>query len=262
MRSDLHIHSNHSDGKFSVSKIVDYAVSKGIGAIALTDHDTVDGVEECREIALDKGLKFATGIELSTFSNIEIHILGYNFDTESETFKTELQKVKEYRKNRNILIGERLVSLGVNLDFDFSKKGVGRKNIADKMVSTGICGTVQECFDKYLGKNGKAYVTAKRLTPLEGVKLIAESGGIPVIAHPKQYLLDRRLEPLILGLKGVGLKGLEVNYPNHTDIDTDKLKAMARKHHLIETGGSDLHDYDKNFVFDLDPRTAKALKFV
>ena len=161
---------------------------------------------------------------------------------------------------RNIAIGERLAALGVAPEMDFEARGVGRKNIAAAMVAEGKVASVQEAFDRYLGQQGAAYVAAERITPLAAVGLIAEFGGVPVLAHPKKYLLARTLGLLTSGLSPFGLAGIEVFYPGHTAADIAALTAEARRMGLIVTGGSDYHgDEEKNFVCSLPPDTLRAL---
>lgn len=260
MKADLHIHTTNSDGSLSPSEIVQWAKNKGLDVIAITDHDSTKGLDEGREEAQKAGLKFVGGIELSTFSICEIHILGYNIDYKNPDFAQKLQEVQNMRIDRNIRIGQKLKALGIDIDIDFTAQGVGRMNMARKMVEKGYCHSINEAFDRYLKVGGKAYCEAKRLTPIEAVKLIKEFGGFASVAHPKKYLLDKRLDILLGGLKQFGLDGIELNYPSHNEQDMKMFEALMNKHHLLPTGGSDFHgDEDKNFVYDLDMRTARRL---
>ena len=261
LKADLHTHTTASDGSMSPSKVVEWAVKGKLDVVAITDHDTVTGLSEGVKRANELGIKFVPGIELSTFSVCEIHILGYNVPYEDKDFLAALDSVQDMRIERNVRIGEKLRALGINLDIDFNARGVGRMNMAREMVAKHYVKDVQEAFDKYLGTGAKAYCEAKRLSPIDAVKLIKEYGGISSIAHPKKYLLDGRLDMLIEGLKRFGLDGIEVNYPSHSDKDRAELQSLARKYHLLETGGSDFHgDEDKDFVFSLSDFTRRALK--
>lgn len=260
MKADLHLHTSASDGALSPAETVAHIASLGAELIAVTDHDTVDGLDEAAAAARDAGVKFVPGIEISARSNGEIHILGYDIDYKNPLFVQKLQAVKEQRRLRNIAIGERLAALGVAPEMDFEAKGVGRKNIAAAMVAEGKVASVQEAFDRYLGQQGAAYVAAERITPLAAVGLIAEFGGVPVLAHPKKYLLARTLGLLTSGLSPFGLAGIEVFYPGHTAADIAALTAEARRMGLVVTGGSDYHgDEEKNFVCSLPPDTLRAL---
>lgn len=260
MKADLHTHTTCSDGSKTPSQIVQWAKDKGIEVLSVTDHDSVDGLDEARDEACQAGLKFVPGIEFSTFSICEIHILGYNIDYKNPDFVQELRIVKDLRIARNLLIGEKLKRLGIKIDIDFSVDGLGRKNMACEMVKRGYCRDIAEAFEKYLGTRGLAYCESKRLTPVEAVRLIKKYGGFSSVAHPKRYLLDNRLDMLLEGLKKFGLDGLELNYPSHTEQDKLSFGRLAQKHGLLPTGGSDYHgDEDKDFVFELDKRTEKRI---
>ncbi len=258
---DLHTHSTASDGELSPREVVRWAKSKGIEVVALTDHDSIDGLNEANDEAERSGIKFVPGIEISTYSICEIHVLGYNIDYLNPDFAQELRKVKDFRIERNMRIGDNLRRLGISLDMDFSADGMGRKIMAKEMVEKGYCADIPDAFDRYLGIHGKAYCDVKRLTPVEAVKLIAKYGGTSSIAHPKRYLLDNRLDALLGGLKAHGLDALELYYPSHTPSDIMQLATLAKTYGLFVTGGSDYHgDEDKNFVFDLDAKVAKKLR--
>ncbi len=260
MKADLHTHTTKSDGSLSPREVVRWAKNKGLDVVAITDHDSVAGLDEGRDEAQKVGIKFVGGIEFSTFSICEIHILGYNIDYKNPDFVQELEKVKDLRKDRNIRIGKRLQALSIDLDLDFAADGLGRMNMARELVKKGYCLDINDAFDRYLKPGAKAYCEAKRLTPVEAVKIIKKYGGFASVAHPKKYLLDNRLDMLLGGLKKFGLDGMELNYPSHNEQDKKNFSALMEKHRLLPTGGSDFHgDEDKNFVYDLDRRTANRL---
>lgn len=260
MLADLHIHTAASDGKLTPSQAVEWAKGNGVEIVAITDHDTVGGLDEGEQAAREQGLHFVRGIELSAQSFCDVHILGYGIDSHNEAFLSELDKIKRLRIERNIKIGRRLADCGVKLDFDFEAFGIGRMNMARAMVAQGFVKDVNEAFDVYLGTKGKAYCSSVRITPEQAVQLINDAGGFASIAHPKRYLLDKRLEKLLCALVPYGLKGLEVNYPTHFDSDKNALRQLCRKYGLLPTGGSDYHgDEDKSFVFHLDLRVIKEL---
>lgn len=261
MRADFHLHTTASDGSKSPAEIISWAKAAGIDAAAITDHDSVSGIDEAVREGERLGVKVVPGIELSTYSNIEIHVLGYNIDYLNPAFCEELEIIKSYRRERNKLIGEKLKGLRINLDMDFTADGVGRMNIARQMVSEKYARDVNDAFERYLGSNRPAYCAARRLTPLEAVKLIRRFGGLSSLAHPKKYYSDGRLEILLSGLKKFGLDGLEVFYPGHTDADKAALSALAAKYRLVCTGGSDYHgDEERELAYFPDARTVSALK--
>lgn len=260
LKADLHLHTTASDGSMSPSKVVEWAKKGGLQVMAITDHDTVAGLQEGKKRAEELDIKFVPGIELSAYSVCEIHILGYNIPYENKEFLQALDDVQNMRIERNIRIGEKLKNYGFNLDIDFTAKGLGRMNMAREMAKAKYVKDVQEAFEKWLGTGAKAYCETKRLSPIDAVKLIKQHGGFASIAHPKKYLLDGRLEMLVEGLKRFGLDAIEVNYPSHTENDKKELVALTKKYRLLETGGSDFHgDEDKDFVFALSGATRHAL---
>lgn len=260
MKADLHIHTTASDGRLSPREAVKWAKESGMDALAITDHDTIDGLAEAELASRDVGIKFVRGIELSCWSVCEVHILGYGF-TPDAAFEEELKSVKAMRRARNEAIGRKLSALGIQLDIDFSADGLGRMIIARKMVEQGIAKDVSDAFDRFLGVGGRAYVEIRRVTPIEGVKMLALHGAFVSIAHPKKLMQDGRLELLISGLKRFGLGGLEVNYPGHSDQDRAALMKLCDKYRLLPTGGSDYHGEDERvFLSTLDPRTARKLR--
>lgn len=260
MKADLHLHTSASDGTKCPRDVAKHAFDEGIGLFSVTDHDTVDGLSEAAEAAAGLGIAFVPGIEISARSNQEIHILGYNVDYRNPEFCEEVKKVKHLRSNRNRLIGEKLAALGVRPDMDFEGEGVGRMNIARRMVEEGTARDVQDAFNRYLGPDGKAYVDARRVSPLEAVRLIKSFGGLAVLAHPKKYMQNKTLVMLIEGLKRFGLGGLETRYPTHTPDEVAALEATAARYGLVCTGGSDYHgDEDRRIDYRPTPATLRAL---
>ncbi len=261
MKADLHIHTTASDGKLTPAEVVDRAVQKGIDILAVTDHDTVGGIAQAEEAARGRGIGFVKGIEISAYTVCEIHILGYNIDDKDEAFLTALEGVQNQRAQRNVEIGKKLRDLGVKLDMDFAARGVGRMNIARAMVAQGFCRDTNEAFEKYLKTGASAYCAVRRVTPIEAIKMINDCGGFASLAHPKRFLVDGKLNMLVDGLAKFGLRGMEVNYPGHTDADRAALNALCRKYKLTATGGSDYHgDEDRDFAYCPDELTLKKLK--
>lgn len=251
MRADLHIHSVFSDGTDEVPAIVSKAKTAGLDLIALTDHDTVKGVKTAVDEGEKQGVKVLTGIEMSTYAICEVHILGYNIDCDNDLLNTRLNEIEGQRHERIKAILSNLKKYNIELDEQkiFDRVGtVGRMHIARQLLAKGYCQTITEAFDRYIGERGIAYVPSKRITPLEGVKLIKAAGGVAVIAHPLVFCQKGKLEDLVAGLRTYGLDGLEVYYPTHTLDDTARLYEFAKKNRLIATGGTDYHGANKKGV--------------
>mgnify|MGYP001851242154 FL=1 len=243
MKLDLHLHSTASDGSDSPSRIVELAKEKGIDVISLTDHDTVGGVPEALEAGKKLGVKVVRGVELSAFSSYEVHVLGYNIDVNSAALNGKLEELREKRIARAHKILDKLETFNIKLDRSALKNdgSVGRPHIAELLLKGGYVTSVQDAFERYLGKSGAAYVASNRLTPLEAVKTIKAAGGLAVLAHPLVFVNKGVLDDLICGLKPFGLDGIEANYPTHTPEITARLYETARKYRLIATGGTDYH---------------------
>ena len=251
---DLHIHSTASDGTFSPAEILALAQDLNLAAIAITDHDTINGSKEALGIGVPPSLKFLTGIEISAspppsfpYSG-SFHILGYSIKIDNPLLNKTLATLQEARKNRNPGIIDRLNSMGVAVSMDelLNEVGggqLGRPHIARLIVKRGYVESIQEAFDKYLGKGKPAYVDKYRIDCSRAIEVILDAGGIPVIAHP--YLLNPRniedIEELVITLKAMGLKGIEVYYPEHSPHVISRLADMANRHELLMTGGTDFH---------------------
>ena len=251
---DLHIHSTASDGTFSPAEILALAQDLNLAAIAITDHDTINGSKEALGIGVPPSLKFLTGVEISAspppsfpYSG-SLHILGYSIKIDNPLLNKTLATLQEARKNRNPGIIDRLNSMGVAVSMDelLNEVGggqLGRPHIARFMVKKGYVESIKEAFNKYLGKGKPAYVDKYRVECSKAIEVILGAGGIPVIAHP--FLLNPRniedIEELVITLKAMGLKGIEVYYSEHSQDNISKLEDIANRHELLMTGGSDFH---------------------
>jgi 3',5'-nucleoside bisphosphate phosphatase len=250
---DLHTHSNASDGSMSSVELVRHAKEKGLAAIALTDHDTVDGVKDALEEGERIGIEVIPGIEISVDYKPEMHILGFFFNKNEYTnIRKELGLIRQGREDRNKKIISKLNELGVNITEEEVKNVVsgditGRPHIARVLIAKGYAKTMDDAFDKYLSKDGLAYFSRFELKPIDGIKAIKNAGGIPVIAHPvflrKSY---DDMDKLLKELKGYGLAGIEAIYSENSKEDTGNLLRLAIKHQLLVTGGSDFHGTYKN----------------
>ena len=248
MKCDLHIHSNCSDGIFTPEALVDMAKARGLDCIAITDHDTFDGVLRGKARAEQVGLKYVVGAELSSVvDEREAHILVYNVDVSSDEFKQTVAQISDLRNKRNVAIVQKLNEHGFEIHLDELKKNcvsVGRGVIAREMVKKGYCSNVQEVFEKYLGNNGSCFVQTQRLTPIEVIHFALRFGGVAVLAHPKKLRMNpSEFEQFLQPLVKAGLAGIEANYFTHTISERNYYGRLAKKYKLITTGGSDFHDY-------------------
>lgn len=267
MKIDLHLHSTASDGSDTPSELVKKAAMLKLGVIALTDHDTVDGVAEAAEAGKKEGVYVIPGVELSAFSSYEVHILGYNIDIKDAAFCEKLSDLKQKRIDRALEILEKLRKHNIVLDSDeLIKSGsVGRPHIAAMLLRGGYVRSIQEAFERYVGKNGLAFVPSHRLSPLAAVSMIKDAGGIPVLAHPLVFVNKGVLDALVSGLKPYGLGGIEAYYPSHSSADSLNLLNVARNYRLIATGGSDYHGVIRPVEmgcpeWQMDRHTAAVLK--
>ncbi len=246
MSSDLHMHTNCSDGLLSPEELVAAAKQAGLGYIAITDHDTVDGICQLYEQGLypASGIKIIPGIEFSAHHpESEIHILGYNVDIYNRELRDRLNDVVEARWTRFSTMVEKIQALGYEisetdvLEIADGSTSISRSHVAQAMVKKGYFTSVKDVFDQLLVKGKPAYVSHFRLEPGEIIDLIKNSGGTPVLAHPKLIYNDELVEELLKK----GIEGIEAIYPKHDEEATARYLAMADKYNLLVTGGSDYH---------------------
>jgi predicted metal-dependent phosphoesterase TrpH len=245
---DLHIHSTFSDGVLKPSVVVDLAVSQGLKAIAITDHDTAAGTDEAMARGSEKGVEVITGIEISSWhGDTSMHILGYRFNHEDKQFNRRLKLLQDGREIRNARIIENLKRLGIKVDLSellhYSEYGqTGRPHIARLLVDKGVTKTIDLAFKHYLGRGAAAYAERYRFSAHDAIAMIREADGIAVLAHPSS--LDpslRSIPQLLKELNKVGLEGGEVYYPSHSPKAVKALLKMAKELDLLLTGGSDFH---------------------
>lgn len=253
MKIDLHIHSTASDGTLSPSEILNMAQRLNLGAISITDHDTINGTKEALAIGIPPSLKFLTGVEISAnppscFSCPgSFHILGYGINIDDTRLNHTLARLQEARKNRNPRIVELLNRMGFDLTLneirkDSGKCQLGRPHIAKQMVKKGFVQSVSEAFDRYLATGQPAYVDKYRVDCNRAVEVILNAGGLPVLAHPVLLnIKDDALEKLIIRLRAMGLKGIEAYYPEQPPDLIVRYIEMANRHGLLITGGTDFH---------------------
>jgi len=245
MEVDLHIHSTASDGGLTPEEVVRLATKKGLSVIAITDHDSVDGIAAALAAAEPfPSLRVIPGVEINTdIPNGEVHILGYFIDHENEELRHALETLRHSREIRARKMIAKLGELGIDVEWQRVQKlagggSVGRPHLAQAMFEQGYVSSLQEAFTKYIGRRGPAYAERERLSPAEAVKLVVRAGGLAVIAHPAD--IDS-LEKLVAELKGVGLVGVEAYYNGYGRKTIHWLVHLANKYGLLTSGGSDFH---------------------
>lgn len=246
--ADLHIHTMFSDGTFSPEEAVKEAHKLGLSCIAITDHDAVSAIEPAMRAANTLDTEVIPGIELTAeMDNNEVHILGYFIDWQAQWFQDKLEQICAVRKKRALTIIEKLKAQGIHLDPDellrLSAPGsVGRLHIARMLEREGFVYSTQEAFNKYIGNGRPCYVKKFNLPPAEAIEIICRLKGLAVLAHP--YTLGN--DEFIPELVQMGLRGLEVYYPEHGKSTTRHYLNLAQKYGLLVTGGSDCHGNSYN----------------
>jgi len=244
---DLHVHSTASDGVLSPSELVLAANKLGLCGLALTDHDTVQGLDEFMETGAREGLDTLSGIEISSyFGEKPLHILGYGFDWRHSALRVQLDELQRIREERNRKIQNRFKALGITItDEDLAKVSggqIGRPHFARVLCQKGVVATQEEAFLKFLRKGALAYVAKEKFPTAKAIQAIRQAGGIAVLAHP--WCTDHTLAtiPLLINrLQDLGLEGIEVYYPSHSTSVRQRLYEMASRYRLLATGGSDFH---------------------
>lgn len=276
---DLHVHSNRSDGSFTPGQLVDYAMEKGLAAFALTDHDTIDGLEEAIQYAESlrterkdnsgasrtdaapaaEGAKrrgpvpeVIPGIEFSTeYQGNDVHILGLYIDYHNHVFRRRLRDFVDSRTTRNQKMCRLLQDAGIDLTYEallsrFPDAVITRAHYAKYMLEQGYVKSMSEAFDRYIGDDGPCFIPREKVTPTDAVELVLSAGGIPILAHPVLYHMgDQELDTLTSQLKQAGLIGLEAVYSTYTAADERRMRGLAKKYGLLVSGGSDFHGANK-----------------
>lgn len=251
---DLHIHSTCSDGSVSPEELVQAGEAAGLYAMALTDHDTVEGVERflgaCARSCTKTGerIRGISGVEISAdVDRGSLHMLGYFVDPKDGALQEALRRIREGRQLRNRTILERLQNAGIGITWE-EVKGfagedmVGRPHFAQALLRKGYVRTIKQAFDRYLARGKRAYVERVRLSPEESIAAIRGAGGVPVLGHPATLGLDTAaLKGYVRRLKEIGLLGMEVYYTEYTPTRTRQFLELAEELSLVATGGTDFH---------------------
>lgn len=251
-RIDLHVHSSASDGTLSPREVVAEAKKAGLFAMALTDHDTVDGVEEALEAGRDYGVIVIPGIEVSAEINgQDIHILGLNLNRQAEAFLQQTEKNRQAREERNQRMTRLLQQHGFSITWEdmvtrYGDAVITRAHFARFLADTKQVSDMKEAFDRYIGAGCPCYLPKETITPEQAMDLIRMSEGKAVLAHPMQYqYTPAQLEALLERLIPQGLVGIEAVYTTHTQDQERYLRGLAKKYKLFLTGGSDFHGSNK-----------------
>lgn len=250
MTIDLHIHSTVSDGTMSPEELIEFAKKKGLKAVAITDHDTFDGVAPAMKVGSQLGVEVISGIELSVhFGDFNVHLLGYLFDHCDSGFHNAVSKLQNGRKQRNVKIIEKLSEVGFHTSIEELKRyggigQVGRPHIAKLMIAKGWAHNMDDAFERFLGQNGVAYVSRFSYSVKEACEYIHRAGGVSILAHPYNLCnnFDGKFD--ISPLRKIvedGIDGVEAFYPTHSKKYIKTLIAFAEENSLIVTGGSDYH---------------------
>jgi len=246
MKADLHLHTTASDGVHTPGELVRMAAQQGFGLIAVTDHDSVDGLAQARETGKGLGVRVLSGVELGCTAHREVHVLGYGFDPENQALIDFCKSRVTERQARAEEMIRRLCDAGkaVSMErvYELAKGVIARPHIARALVEAGHASSVQSAFDRFLTPGRPTYVPREKVTVGEGVRLIREAGGVAVLAHPMEMKMgETTLESLVEEWKSQGLSGVEVYHPSAQNNHAAFLYAMARRQGLLVTGGSDFH---------------------
>jgi hypothetical protein len=245
--ADLHLHTFFSDGTFTPEELVERASKLGFAAIALTDHDTVEGCERAATACAAAQMEFISGTELTAeHEDTEVHILAYLVDTQNQTLLTRIAGFQSVRQNRIREMVAALNKLGIPLKAESvfalaNCKSPGRPHVARALVKEKLIGSLDEAFEKYLKKGRPAWVPKTKMSALEAVELIHQAGGLAVMAHPGL----NRTDEIIPDLVDAGLDGIECFHTKHSTTMAERYLEIAEKYNLLVTGGSDCHGFSK-----------------
>ena len=239
---DLHTHSTASDGTLPPERVIEAAARCGLSALALTDHDTIDGVRAAREAAQSVGIRVISGVELSAFEEErEVHVLALHI-SHLDALEKRLAELRASRHIRAGKIVEKLNALGIPLTLDevlqqSNGGAVGRPHVARALIARGFVADFRDAFMRYLGNSGSAFVAKDRLSVRDAIAIAHEAGAIAIWAHPSEGGRRERLEPLV----AAGLDGIEIRHPSHSGEDIKRLQALTDFFGLVPSGGSDWH---------------------
>ena len=252
---DLHLHTTHSDGTLTPRDLVSLCSERGLKTIAITDHDSTEGIPEAMATAAEIGnLEIIPGVELGADADgREVHILGYFVSHEDPELQRKLHEHRDGRVHRARAMLDKLAEIGVRISWDRIQElsgggAIGRPHVAQAIVEAGYVQYPKDAFDRYLGRGQPAYIGRSKLTPEAAVRILIDSGAVPVMAHPTFTLSESeradltRLKPTVHELRQAGLAGMEVHYKDYTPEQVQVLADIADEEGLIPCGGTDYHD--------------------
>ncbi len=247
MNADLHLHTTASDGRLKPGELIELVAEKGLDVISITDHDTVNGIRDGLTAAVRfPAISLIPGVEISTdVPQGEVHVLGYFIDFTDAEFLSRLEEMRNSRQLRARRMVEKLAELGLPVRWERVHElagggAVGRPHIAEAMLEAGYITSFKEAFEKYIGKNGPAYASRFKISPVDAVRMVVQAKGLPVLAHPT-FVND--LEGLLPDLIKAGMIGMEVYYKDYAPNTVDDLAAIADRNGLVKTGGTDYHAF-------------------
>ncbi len=241
------MHTTYSDGHFSPFELLKKVKELNINIVSITDHDSINGIEEAISIGKDFGITVIPGVEISTdVEDKEVHLLGYFLDIHSSELKKYLQFFRDERFERAKRMIKKLNGLGFDITIDdvlavTTSSAIGRPHVAIAMINKGIVNDFYEAFQKYLRDGGPAYERKIHVSPQSAIKLISDAGGLSFIAHP-----GHMKESILMTLINSGLDGIEVTHPSHNDYQKNFYRGIVNQYCLLESGGSDFHGGKKD----------------
>jgi predicted metal-dependent phosphoesterase TrpH len=245
---DLHAHTSASDGTFTPAEIVDLALDRALSVLAITDHDTTDGLRDAARAADGRGLEVVPGIEFSAeYDGASLHVLAYWVDPDDAELQAELRRLNDSRYRRGELMVSKLQALGYPLSFERVREIAGdgliaRPHVAQAMVEAGIVPDEKAAFDRFISDDGPAAVPKHALHPLDALALIRRAGGACVLAHPGMWKGQGSVpEELIEAMAEAGMAGLEVDHPDHDERQRARYRDLAARLRVAATGASDCH---------------------
>lgn len=245
---DLHTHTDRSDGTFAPAELVRLASQRGLDVVAVTDHDTTEGLEEALASGSELGVEVVPGVELSAeYESMSIHVLCYWMDVANAALQEELSRLRDERFRRGERMVKRLRELGVPIEFERVREiamggNIVRPHIAQAMVEAGHVETEKDAFDRWIGDGRPAHVPKHALDPLDALALIRGAGGLCVLAHPGMWGAESSVPELVIeAMAGAGMAGLEVDHTDHDPVEREHWRRLADRLGLIATGGSDCH---------------------
>ncbi len=249
IKPDLHVHTDASDGQFSPAQVIALAAEKGVNLLAITDHDTLDGLHKVREQAAQAVIDILPGVEISAGGDNEVHILGYGIHEGMKRLLSLLQDMRKEREERVRRMIEKLRKLGMPIGLSEiaspQADSLGRAHIGRALVKKGLADNLYDAFEKYLSPGRPGFEPRPKRKVSQVVRLLREEGAVPVIAHPGLLKMDPGdIRPLLIEWKDEGLMGLEAYHPAHLPAMTRTWDELARNLNLLVTGGSDFHGQD------------------